>query len=158
MENREIVPMDVREAKFNLSDYMVKRKIKETYQREEGDELTIRSIIDKIWYFYPEAEVNVKYPNEIIVNREGEIRPEPEDYSYMTPEEAEDAYEKDKYMYSELSKRKVKTIVEEGYELKWNAEKITMDDLIEAIWWRDPQDEIDVMDYRHLVVRYTLGE
>lgn len=157
MENSKIVPMNIREAKFKLSDYMVRRKIKETYYRNDGDELTIRSIIDKIWYFYPEADVKVINPNTIIVNREGEIRPEPEDYSYMLSEEAEDAREKDKYMYSELSKRKGKTIVEEGYELKWNS-PISMDELMEAIWDMDPEDEIDVLDYRHLVVRYSLGE
>jgi hypothetical protein len=154
MEKQEIVPMHIREAKFNLSDYMVRRKIKETYQRKEDDGLSIRSIIDKIWYFYPEADITVKNENEIIVNREGRIIPKFNNYSYMSPNEADEAIERDDYMYQELMERKVDTHIEEGYD----SSRIMMDELMEAIWSIEPQAEIDVMDLNHLVAKYSWEE
>lgn len=151
MENRKIVPMNVREKReFNLNDYMVRRKIKETYHREECDGLSIRSIVDKIWYFSPEADITVKNENEIIVNREGRVIPKFNNYSYMTPNEADEAMERDDHMYQELMERKVETYIEEGYD----SSRIMMDELMEAIWSIEPQAEINVMDSNHLVACY----
>lgn len=141
------------EQEIILNDYMVRRKIKETYQRKEDDGLTIRSIVDKILYFYPEADITVKNENEIIVNREGRIFPKFNKYSYLSPNEADEAIEIDDYMYSELMERKVDTYVEEGYD----SSRIMMDDLMEAIWSIEPQAEIDVMDSNHLVAKYSWG-
>lgn len=143
---------------INLNDYMVRRKIKEIYQRKEDDGLSIRSIVDKIWYFYPEADITVKNEDEIIVNREGRIFPKFESYSYMTPDEAEDARERDEDMYEKLSERKVKTYIEEGYDITKKRPAVAMDDLMEAIWSMEPQAEIDVMDLTHLVAKYSWGE
>lgn len=143
MEKRNVTKNE--EQEIILEDFIVKEKIQETYYRNDSDELTIGSMIDKILYIYPEAEVNVKSSNEIVVNREGDIFPKFKDI------------EGSHGIYVALAKMLKKTMVQKEYELKRNA-PITMSELLKLILEDSPKAEFNVIDDRHLIVNRTYGK